>query len=79
MPSDMSTLSNTNTKIADQAWIALALLTRESASHTGFSASSIKERIRKEFGSVSPRGRNSHRPAQPCNKTGKPEQEPHDH
>ena len=50
----MSTLSNTNTKIADQVWIALALLTRESANHTGFSASAIKERIRKEFGSVSP-------------------------
>ena len=50
----MSTLSNTNTKIADQVWIALALLTRESANHTGFSASAIKERIRKEFGSISP-------------------------
>ncbi|MBI4202635.1 MAG: hypothetical protein HY532_05965 [Chloroflexi bacterium] len=42
------------TKIADQVWIALALLLRDNPGSEGFSVAQIKERVRKEFGGVAP-------------------------
>lgn len=50
----MITLSGDNIKVADQVWIALALLTRENPTRYGFRAAEIGERVRSEFGNVSP-------------------------
>ncbi len=41
-------------KIADQVWLALALLTKEQPVGQGFSANAISERVRVEFGRVAP-------------------------
>ncbi len=41
-------------KVADQVWIALALLTRENPARFGFSGAEVRERVREEFGSVPP-------------------------
>lgn len=41
-------------KIADQVWIALALLLKEKPEAEGFSVSQIKDRVRQEFGVVAP-------------------------
>ena len=50
----MTALPDTNVKVADQVWIALALLTSENPTRDGFTGSEIRERVRHEFGSVSP-------------------------
>ena len=50
----MTTLPETNIKVADQVWIALALLTSEDSTRDGFTGSEIRERVRYEFGSVPP-------------------------
>lgn len=50
----MDTLVANAAKIADQVWIALALLTRENPTRSGFSGTEIRERVRQEFGSVPP-------------------------
>ena len=50
----MATLPDTHVKIADQVWIALALLTSEGPDRDGFTGSEIRERVRYEFGSVPP-------------------------
>lgn len=41
-------------KVADQVWVALALLTKEQPEREGFAASEIVDRVRAEFGRVSP-------------------------
>jgi len=41
-------------KVADQVWIALALLTREHPDREGFTSTEIVDRVRTEFGHVSP-------------------------
>lgn len=41
-------------KVADQVWIALALLTREHPDREGFTPGEIINRVRVEFGHVSP-------------------------
>ncbi|MBI4310355.1 MAG: hypothetical protein HY681_01130 [Chloroflexi bacterium] len=41
-------------KVADQVWIAVALLQKETPEAEGFTVSQIKDRVRQEFGSVSP-------------------------
>ncbi len=41
-------------KIADQVWLALAILTREHPERDGFTATDIREAVRREFGGVSP-------------------------
>lgn len=50
----MNTLAANMAKVADQVWIALALLTRENPARAGFSGAEIRERVRQEFGSVPP-------------------------
>ena len=50
----MTTLPDTNIKVADQVWIALALLTSEDPARDGFTGGEIRERVRHEFGSVPP-------------------------
>ena len=50
----MITLPETNVKVADQVWIALALLTSEDPTRDGFTGSEIRERVRHEFGGVPP-------------------------
>ena len=41
-------------KIADQVWIALAILTREHPDRDGFTATEIRLAVGREFGGVSP-------------------------
>ncbi|MCH7481761.1 MAG: hypothetical protein IIC31_02870 [Chloroflexi bacterium] len=41
-------------KIADQVWIALAILTREHPERDGFTAKEVREAVGREFGGVSP-------------------------
>lgn len=50
----MTALHDINVKVADQVWIALALLTSENPTRDGFTGSEIRERVRHEFGSVPP-------------------------
>lgn len=50
----MTTLHDTNVKVADQVWVALALLTSEYPIRDGFTAGEIRDRVRSEFGSVPP-------------------------
>ncbi len=47
-------ITREHTKLADQVWIALALLLRDNPEAEGFSVSKIKERVRQEFGVVAP-------------------------
>ena len=50
----MAALPETNIKVADQVWIALALLTSENPTRDGFTGTQIRERVRYEFGGVPP-------------------------
>lgn len=50
----MTSVPDTTIKIADQVWIALALLTLEDPTRDGFTGTEIRERVRHEFGSVPP-------------------------
>ncbi len=43
-----------HTKIADQVWIALALLHKDRPEAEGFSVAQVKEKVRQEFGGVAP-------------------------
>ncbi|MBI4338356.1 MAG: hypothetical protein HY680_00205 [Chloroflexi bacterium] len=47
-------VTKTPIKVADQVWIALALLLRGNTEAEGFSVSQIKDRVRQEFGHVAP-------------------------
>ena len=50
----MTGLPETNIRVADQVWIALALLTSEDPARDGFTGSEVRERVRQEFGGVPP-------------------------
>lgn len=50
----MVALPDTNIKVADKVWIALALLTSENPARDGFTGSEIRERVRHEFRGVPP-------------------------
>ena len=68
----MDTLVANAAKIADQVWIALALLTRENPTRSGFSGTEIRECVRREFGSVPPGRRVPHFAARRRHQAGQP-------